>query len=388
MERSGCPSQPGEDGHEAVRVLLVGCGPALEAQLTQRLSAPRWRVRSAAGGAAALNLLEAEPSDLLLMADSLPDLDPAEFQALVRARFAAMQIFSVDTFLAPPASRVERPGLRSAELSVAAVSSGLVMGRPGSLPVRRGETSLSTRWHGMVGDAPEMQKLFRMAGLVARRDTTVLIGGENGTGKDLLARAIHEASSRARQPFVVINCAAIPETLLESELFGYTKGAFTGASQSRTGRVHAAHGGTLFLDEIGEMPLPLQSKILRFLEQGEVQRIGGTETLKVDCRIVAATNVNLQQQVQARQFREDLYYRLAVMPLTVPPLRERLEDLPALCEGFLERFCPGAELHGEALERLLQHRWPGNIRELRNVMERASLFAEGRLTVFAEDIVF
>ncbi len=381
-------------GSQAVRVLLVGCGPELQSHLLHRLLSPHWRLREAGGGVAALHLLEQEASDLVLVAPLLPDLHAGEFQQLVKARFPAAQVFSLDSFVQPAGSELQP---RGSDLSVAGQERPALLPAPlrGSFPaVLPGKSPAGDRagvalrnWQGIVGASPAMERVFRMAALVSRRDTTVLIGGESGTGKDLLARAIHNAGPRARQPFVVINCAAIPETLLESELFGYTKGAFTGASQSRTGRVHAAHGGTLFLDEIGDMPLPLQSKILRFLEQGEIQRIGSTDTLKVDCRILAATNADLPEQVKSRQFREDLYYRLAVMPIAVPPLRERMSDLPALCAGFLERFCPGTALGEEALALLGEHRWPGNVRELRNVMERASLFAEGRLTILAEDII-
>ena len=204
---------------------------------------------------------------------------------------------------------------------------------------------------------------------------TVLVTGESGTGKDQIAQAIHLISPRQKQPLVVINCAAIPEPLLEAELFGYVKGSFTGAVQSRIGRIHAAHGGTLFLDEIGDMPLSLQSKILRFLEQGEVQRIGGNDNLKVDVRVVAATNADLQSLVRQHLFREDLYYRLAIFPINLPPLRERLGDVEKLAETFLAKFCPGASLSAGALEVLRRHDWPGNVRELRNVVERASIFA-------------
>lgn len=186
---------------------------------------------------------------------------------------------------------------------------------------------------------------------------------------------------------MVINCAAIPEALLEAELFGYTKGAFTGATQSKLGRIHTAHGGTLFLDEIGDMPFALQSKLLRFLEQGEVQRIGGTDTIKVDCRVIAATNSHLKESIQRNQFREDLYYRLAVFPIAMPALRERKTDLDLLTESFISRFCPGCSLTREARHALWEHDWPGNVRELRNVIERASLYADGRREIALEDIV-
>jgi transcriptional regulator with GAF, ATPase, and Fis domain len=211
---------------------------------------------------------------------------------------------------------------------------------------------------------------------VAQRDTTVLITGESGTGKDVVARATHHLSLRRQKPFVVINCAAIPEALLEAELFGYVKGAFTGAVQSRIGRIHAAQGGTLFLDEIGELPIGLQSKLLRFLEQGEVQRLGSTDTFRVDVRVIAASNANLRRLIHERSFREDLFYRLSIFPIELAPLRERLDDLGLLTQCFLDKFCPHhVALSPEANLLLQQHTWPGNVRELRNVIERACILA-------------
>jgi transcriptional regulator with PAS, ATPase and Fis domain len=241
---------------------------------------------------------------------------------------------------------------------------------------------------GLIGRSPEMLKACTLARLVSPRDTTVLITGESGTGKDLFAQAVHRLSQRHTNPFIVINCAAIPEPLLESELFGYVKGAFTGAVQSRVGRIHAAHKGTLFLDEIGDMPLALQSKMLRFLEQGEVQRLGSTDNFRVDVRVVAATNANLQDLLKQKLFREDLYYRLAVFPINLPRLRERTTDIPALAESFLTKFSlRSAKLSDAALGLLMQHSWPGNVRELRNVMERASILAGHEPVVTAEHIV-
>ena len=240
----------------------------------------------------------------------------------------------------------------------------------------------------MIGSSCAMQRVYHMAQLVARRDTTVLILGESGTGKDLVAQAVHNLSPRRSNPFVVINCAAIPEPLLEAELFGYTKGAFTGAVQSRIGRIHAAQGGTLFLDEIGELPLGLQSKLLRFLEQGEVQRLGSSDSFRVDVRVVAATNWNLRKLVQEKQFREDLYYRLAIFPIELPLLKERMEDLPALATSFLNRFSPHRQsLSPEATFQLLQHSWPGNVRELRNVIERATILSQDERQLLAKHIV-
>jgi transcriptional regulator with GAF, ATPase, and Fis domain len=225
----------------------------------------------------------------------------------------------------------------------------------------------------MIGDSEPMQRTYTLTRMVAMRDTTVLVTGESGTGKDLVAQEIHLVSPRRKQPFVVVNCAAIPESLLEAELFGYTKGSFTGALQSRIGRIHAAHGGTLFLDEIGDMPLSLQSKILRFLEQGEVQRLGSNDNFKVDVRVVAATNADLKKLISEQRFREDLYYRLAVFPIHLPPLRERMDDLEELALAFAAKFQPGVALSRDALDIMAQHSWPGNVRELRNAIERASI---------------
>jgi transcriptional regulator with GAF, ATPase, and Fis domain len=232
-----------------------------------------------------------------------------------------------------------------------------------------------------------MQRTYSIIRMVAVRDTTVLITGESGTGKDLVAQEIHLLSLRRKQPLVVVNCAAIPETLLEAELFGYTKGSFTGAVQSRIGRIHAAHGGTLFLDEIGDMPLSLQSKILRFLEQGEVQRLGGNDNLKVDVRVIAATNANLKKMVEEQKFREDLYYRLAVFPIHLPPLRERMGDLEELAIAFAAKFYPGVSISREAVAILGQHRWPGNVRELRNAIERATILVGDGQEIMPEHIV-
>ncbi|OGG46538.1 MAG: hypothetical protein A3F84_21620 [Candidatus Handelsmanbacteria bacterium RIFCSPLOWO2_12_FULL_64_10] len=234
----------------------------------------------------------------------------------------------------------------------------------------------------LVGDSPAVRTMKEQVAQVAPTLATVLITGETGTGKELVARAIHQGSPRADRPFVAVNCAALTETLLESELFGHEKGAFTGAAQARVGLFEAAHGGTLFLDEAGEMSLPLQAKLLRVLTDRQVIRVGATTPRSVDVRILVATHRDLQQRIQEGKFREDLYYRLAVVPLDIPPLRERREDIPALVEHFLRQVSlelkmPRRTVSPPAMEKLLQYSFPGNARELRNLIERAYILTRG-----------
>ncbi len=233
----------------------------------------------------------------------------------------------------------------------------------------------------LLGKAPSMQRLFRRVEKIAGTDATVLLTGESGTGKELAARALHSLSPRADKPFIAVNCSAVPDGLLESEFFGAEKGAYTGASQSRTGKFEAAHGGTLFLDEIGELPLPLQPKLLRVLQDNRVTRVGGTEEITTDVRIIAATNQELHELVASKKFREDLYYRLNVVPVVMPPLRERREDITLLVDHLVART---ARRHGisvkpfprKVLKQLMDYTWPGNVRELANVIERLVLLSE------------
>ena len=239
-----------------------------------------------------------------------------------------------------------------------------------------------TRFEDILGTTPAMRELFAVVSRVARTDATVLIQGESGTGKELLARAIHTRSARRSRPFVAINCGAIPETLLESELFGHERGAFTGAHVQRKGKLELADGGSLFLDEIGEMSLTLQVKLLRFLQERQIERVGGRETVNVDARIIAATNRELKSELQAGRFREDLFYRLSVVNMKLPPLRERGEDIVLIANAVLRRNC---EQHRrklrfsvETLEAMSRYTWPGNIRELENAVERAVIMARGR----------
>lgn len=235
---------------------------------------------------------------------------------------------------------------------------------------------------GIVGSAPVMQEVFKIIGQVTASDVTVMITGESGTGKELVARSIWKHSHRTNKPFIAVNCAAIPDNLIESELFGHEKGSFTGATAQRLGKFELCDGGTIFLDEIGDMALATQTKILRVLQQGEIQRVGGTETIKVDVRILAATNKDLEAMVKAKTFREDLYYRLNVVRIKMPPLRERVEDIPQIVDFCLQNLVKQkkarvSKVSPEALALLTRHSWPGNVRELENVIYRSAVIAQG-----------
>lgn len=264
-----------------------------------------------------------------------------------------------------------------------------------TIPIRlkafRPETSREERLPELIGNADCMLEISRRVRLVAPRTTPVLIEGPTGSGKELVAEALHRLSKRSRKPFIAINCAAIPEALLEAELFGHTRGAFTGAVQGRTGRIEAADGGTLFLDEIGEMPLSLQSKLLRFVECGELQRVGENEAVKVDVRIIAATHRPLAQQAQDGGFRADLYYRLAVFLIRTPALVNHAQDLPLLVQHFLERMghdTPLKCMDPGAMVKLAKHDWPGNVRELEHVLERAMILAGENPVLTSSEIDF
>jgi transcriptional regulator with GAF, ATPase, and Fis domain len=242
----------------------------------------------------------------------------------------------------------------------------------------------------LVGQSRAMQNVLQVVRLIGSRRSTVLITGETGTGKEIVARAIHMASPRANLPMVAVNCSALPENLLEAELFGHVKGAFTGAVSNRVGRFEQANQSTIFLDEIGDLPLDLQAKLLRVLQEREFQRLGSSETVSVDVRVLAATNVDLVEKIRQGKFREDLYYRLNVVPLTLPPLRDRTGDIPTLVYHFIEKICrqedlPSREITAESFERLDQHFWPGNVRELENAVEMAIALSGDRLILYPSD---
>jgi len=308
----------------------------------------------------------ADPSTVVVIATAVRELRTA-VEALKRGAYDYLtKPFDVDDILMLAQRALDK---RALEREVLYLRSALAGG-----PTDAGGVAGS--FERMVGRHPEMARIYQLITQIASTPTTVLITGESGTGKELVARAIHARSERKSQPFVAVNVAAIPEALVESELFGHEKGAFTGAHAKKLGRFEMAHGGTVFLDEIGTLRLDLQAKLLRVLQEREIERLGGVRPVPVDVRILAATNVNLRSAVRARAFREDLYYRLNVVPIHVPPLRERREDIPALVEHFVRKIARecNRDVRGVsvgALEVLTRYDWPGNVRELENVLHRA-----------------
>ncbi|MDP9051627.1 MAG: sigma-54 dependent transcriptional regulator [Acidobacteriota bacterium] len=431
-------------GKAAVRTVVVASADAhFRTRLSQELTAMRWQVREAGGGAEAVAQLELEAAEAMVLDSVLPDLEVVEFAQEMRSRHPVMDLLRVDAGADEIGARSPRRNellhaLRQAmedvypcgPREVTKWTNVAVMPARGSGAERLalgGERGIATlqvaellrvgqqtaeslqpkeaiaeesgtaprprvaQLPEMVGESPGMLELARMVRLVAPRSATVLIEGDTGTGKELVAKAVHRLSKRANKVFQVLNCAAIPESLLEAELFGHTRGAFTGAVQSRMGRIEAAHGGTLFLDEIGEMPLALQAKMLRFLESGELQRVGDNEVVRVDVRVVAASHQPLAKRAKDGTFRLDLYHRLAVFPVKVPALRERMEDVLPLAEYLLSKLgeeMPVKRLSEGAAKKLLEHDWPGNVRELAHVLERGAILAEDGREIAREEIRF
>jgi DNA-binding NtrC family response regulator len=366
----------------ANHVLVASPSPVVRQRVLDQLRSPLRRFEQASGGADALARLEGGFWQVLFLDRHLPDLDAMEVTETVRQRFPQIEVVLLDPEREAGPNVIEQSALQLTEATDPRANEARVVDQSCEadqiLPAAENfirEAPLP----GMVGRSRIMQSVYRLTRLLAPRNTTVLITGPTGSGKEVVARALHQLSPRASRAFAVVNCAAIPETLLEAELFGYARGAFTGAMQSYAGRIQAAQGGTLFLDEIGEMPLNLQPKLLRFLEQKELQRLGSSDVVRVDARVVSATNAHLLSLVKEGKFREDLYYRLCTFPIEIPPLRARPEDVVDLAAHFLGKFCsrlPGPQLSAHTLHILKAHSWPGNIRELQNVMERALILAE------------
>lgn len=405
-------------------LVLASADASLRHRLNVSLSGLRWNVREAQGGAEALAQLEEQPTEAVLLDAWLPDLEIAELVGQIRILYPQVDLLrmdgkpvdgsirsplrhellhalreaadaaprgSVDAFEASADSVYRTERATPAEINSSSPSEvdPLRFKSPPRTSLRSGGGLFGMDADTIVGDSPEMIELERLIHLVAPHSTAVLIEGETGTGKELVARAVHRLSPRSSKPLAVLNCAAIPEALLEAELFGHTRGSFTGAVQARTGRIEAANGGTLFLDEIGEMAPPLQAKMLRFLASGELQRVGENEPIRVDVRVVAATHKPLERMTKEGTFRLDLYHRLAVFPIEVPPLRHRTGDIAALADHFLSllgRVAPRKKLSHEALQMLREHNWPGNVRELGHVLERATILAEDSPVIRAKDI--
>lgn len=366
------------------RVVLASADAGLRERLKRSLAGLRWEVYEAAGGAEAVACMDDVQPEALLVDSWLPDLEVSEFAGQVRILYPGIDLMRMDGGAEDGARSPRRNELLHAlrEAQGSQVNDTAAWNAaPATLPSRPRESTGEQRRTAallpeMIGESAAMQELAHLIRLVAPRATTVLIEGETGTGKEVVAKAIHRLSDRSGKPFTVLNCAAIPEALLEAELFGHTRGAFTGAVHSRTGRIEAAHGGTLFLDEIGEMPLALQAKMLRFLECGELQRVGDNEPTLVDVRVIAATHQPLERRADEGTFRLDLYHRLAVFPIEVPALRDRMEDVNLLAEHFLLQMgqrMPRKRLSKAAMDRLMEYSWPGNVRELMHVLERASI---------------
>ena len=384
---------------KSTRILVVDDEEIVRESLTAWLEKDGFTLDSAEDGPKALSLLRESPWSILLVDLKMPGMDGLE----VLARAKEIQ---------PDVAVVVMTAYATVDTAVNAMKGGafdylvkpfdpeelslMIQKIVAQQALRRENLILRKvlrreyRFRDLVSKSASMQAVFDLARTAARSPSTILVLGESGTGKELLARAVHAESPRAAKPFVAVSCAALTETLLESELFGYEKGAFTGAASRREGRFEVAHGGTLFLDEIGDIGPKLQMDLLRVLEERRVTRVGGTESFPVDVRIVAATNRDLKRAVAEDRFRQDLYYRLNVITLQIPPLRDRKEDVPLLVDHILERL--GAELgkevdgiSSEGMELLMAHSWPGNVRELRNVLERGLVVAKGPV-IEAQDL--
>src|SRR5215208_3440877 len=369
-------------------VLVVDDERNIQVTLSRALSMEGYQVETAGGGREALEKLAAAPVDVVVMDVRMPDLDGLSVLQKARETRPELPIVimsghgSIETvrqaFKQGAFDYLEKP-ITEKEKLLAAVKNAL------SLRTLREENARLRREAGpseMVGSGPAMQRLFELVRRAAPSEGRVLVTGENGTGKELVARAIHEGSRRKGAPFVKLNCAAVPAELIESELFGHERGAFTGAVAARKGKFEQADGGTLFLDEVGDMPAAMQAKVLRVLQEGEFERVGGQQTLRCEVRVIAATNKDLTAEVKAGRFREDLFYRLAVVPIHLPPLRERREDVPELASRFLAEACERngrrpMRLSRDALLGLQAHEWPGNVRELKNLVERLAILCDG-----------
>ncbi len=378
------------------RILVVDDEKSIRDSLKLILEYEKYAVLPARDGREALSLFQDEPVDLVLLDIKMQGMDGLEVLQEIKRRSPKMVVVIISGH-GTIATAVEATKLGAYDFLEKPLDRDRLL-----LTVRNGlaqrvlaEENIDLRQRlgasqQILGSSQAIAHILATIEKVGPTQARILITGENGTGKELAARALHEASSRRDKPFVEVNCAAIPEELIESELFGHEKGAFTGAIQRRIGRFEQADGGTLFLDEIGDMSLSAQAKVLRVLEENQLQRIGGSETIRIDVRVLAATNKHLLDEVKMKRFREDLYYRLNVVPVALPPLRERPEDIPLLVDHFVLQSCAQnnvakKSINTEALHRMQRYHWPGNVRELRNAVERMVILSAGQ-TIQVDDV--
>lgn len=376
------------------RILIVEDETIIRSALRRLLEHQGYRIEEADTVDSALMVLENSKPDLIITDVRLPGRPGSDLLTLTRnipilimTSYASLRS-AVDSMKQGAVEYIAKPFDHDEMIQAVKGVLEKFAGNAAKAPVAtsthataRAESDLPEPSTFMYGECPEMKRLFSLIEKVAPTDSTVLIQGESGTGKELAAKALHRLSKRRDAPLICVNCAAIPETLIESELFGHEKGAFTGAVSTRNGLIEAADAGTLLLDEIGELPLEAQARLLRVLQEGEIRRVGSTQSRKVDVRLIAATHRNLRTMAKAGEFREDLFYRLNVMPLKIPALRERGADIVGLAHKLLERICiqmgkPPLTFDGESLRLILQHSWPGNVRELENCIERAVILED------------
>jgi len=380
------------------RILVVDDEDSMCQYLSILLRKEGYSVRTAHSGAEALAAIEQEPADLVMTDIQMPKMDGIQLLKGIKALDPTTPVV-IMTAYASEQSAIDAVNLgafsylqkhcKNDEIKIVVRNAlALRQAKTEAQELRR-ELTKKKSSKSIIGQSPRMRSVFKMVDKIASTTATILINGESGTGKELIAQSIHQRSDRANETFVAINCGAIPETLLESQLFGHVKGSFTGADRDHDGFCRQAEGGTIFLDEIGETPHAIQVKLLRMLQEREIYPVGSSSPVKVNVRVIAATNRDLEDEVAKGRFRTDLYYRLNVIPLNLPPLRERLDDIPLLVDHFLRRCCPGeyqgplaSLLDDGALRALQAYEWPGNVRELENVIERASIIREGsRITV-------
>ena len=371
-------------------ILIVDDDNQLRQSFEKLLTEEGYSVRTAASGEAGLDMIRKSLPDLVVMDVRLPGMNGLETFRAMRGIEPKLPVIVMTAFgTTEVAIEATKLGafdyvLKPFEIPdiLALINQALDAGRFMRSRVEIDVAPQIATTEAIVGRSHPMQEVYKAIGRVAPTDATVLVRGESGTGKELVARAIYQHGLRANKPFLVINCVAIPETLLESELFGYEKGAFTGAATRRVGKIQQAHGGTIFLDEIGDMPFGIQAKILRLLQEKHIERLGGREVIPVDVRIIAATNRDLEAALAEGRFREDLYYRLKVVTLWIPPLRDRTEDIPLLADYFLNRFAKEMEIANPGMQKeakslMKNHPWQGNVRELSNTIQKALIFSRG-----------